>query len=333
MKIVKCKKGLFAAFCLLCGGAFSVSALHFPIEEQTSPHFNAEPPNLAHTISWTNNRPPQVRFSQNISSQREENPQHPDIEVQLRVYPERTRSVLSQVMLASEANFPASQAYIKLDIYGDLDLVRIRLVARHADGTPAGQINGPGKNDDIVYWKSSDNSYIPFRSDSKPGKAFVWAELLDSNGKVIATSARQEILFVLPEIKVTYGDWKASAKAATWERRIYIKAEFQALGMLDFTGTPVLLKIKPVPDVGAIPQVSWLANNKGRTVREQAWGLGPNSASMPYTTTQYWRETPTGTRQLNTYRVHAIVDRTRLFALPPHPSSVGKTTSPKKESA
>ena len=338
MKIVALKKRPLAVFCLLCGGAFAVTVLHFPREEPASASHNIGPvqagqPGLAGTISWTPNSPPPVRLAQSSSSQERENAKRPDFMVQLSVHPQRSPLIASQIMLAGGAGIPTCKTYISLQINGayDKDNYRIRFRAEHTDGTPAGQINGPGKEDDIVHWKNFNDPYVPFRSDSRTGPVQIWAEAIDTNGKVVTVSNRHEIKSLLPDLRVTYGQWKPSSEAGTWERRIYVVATTKEAGILDFTGTPVQLKLAPVTSVHTVPHASYFAKTSGVTVGEWINISARITDDMPFTGTQYWKETPTGTRQLNAYRVEAVIDKARLFALPPHHSSADKIPSTNKE--
>lgn len=234
--------------------------------------------------------------------------------MQLTAYPKPSRNVVAQVILAGGANLPTCKAYLSLRIDGtfDKDEYRILFQSQHADGTPAGQFNGPGKEDDLVYWDDHKSPYIPFRSDSKIGKIEIWAEAIDANGNIVSTSNRHTIQSILPDLRVTYDEWKPSSKAGTWERRIYVAATTKALGVIDLTGTPVKLTVAPVSSAGALPKASYLSKASGDTVSE--WiGTGARIADdVPYTTIQYWKDSSTGTRQLNAYRVAAAIDKAQF---------------------
>jgi hypothetical protein len=158
---------------------------------------------------------------------------------------------------------------------------------------------------------------VPFRSDARLGKVAVWAEVLGPGDKVLNTSNYHSLEFVVPQLQLSYGEWKSSNGIGTWERRIYVTAETKALGILDLTDTPVRLELAPVPGLRTVPRASWISTTRGATVRNAPSGSGPSVDKMPFTAIQYWRETLDGTRQLNTYRVRAILDQARLFAVPP----------------
>ena len=119
--------------------------------------------------------------------------------------------------------------------------------------------------------------------------------------------------------------------ALTGKRNCCIGPLTRYNGILDFTGTPVQLKLAPVTSVHTVPHASYFAKTSGVTVGEWINISARITDDMPFTGTQYWKETPTGTRQLNAYRVEAVIDKARLFALPPHHSSADKIPSTNKE--
>lgn len=241
------------------------------------------------------------------------------ITIELSMHPDQSHSIGLQIMLAGGADIPACRAYIDLDVRSDYSSaevaeLQVRLRSRHADGTPAGQIKWPGHADDVGTWR---DRYVPFLSDSRLGPVKVWGEVLGPDGEVIATSILYPVEFVLPDLHVGYGDWKPSSAAGTWERPIYVAADSKSLGIISFNGTPLRLEPAPVANMGAALRASWLSKTRSQVAGSDGFITSRVTDQTPATAIQYWRETPDGTRQLNAYRVRAVVDKARLFLCRP----------------
>jgi hypothetical protein len=183
------------------------------------------------------------------------------------------------------------EARFGVGVHGWL-IERVRMRATFEDGSKAGEINEKGPADDTFYIKDR-KQVVSLRAGKRTGKVLVWAESLDSQGRVKKKTQVVNIWFspqAMPDVEGK--PWKYVNGTFQREVKITMMSPRGRRGI----GMPIEVRVKPVTSYPINPKASWVNPSRGRT-----------DASGEFTTTQYWKPLPNASHDTQNYRVFARV--------------------------
>jgi hypothetical protein len=175
---------------------------------------------------------------------------------------------------------------------------KLRLVARHADGKPAGRIYYSGTSNDFMEAEPSGQPGATFEADDIPGLVSLWAEVVDASGRVIKRGPASPIYLDSLKFSARYDRWKPSAnRASTWEREVHPLACWQhSIYSTDYLyGISVTLRLSsPTP---ASAHNASLSGTMATTQAPYAPVQGKPAIK------QFWTWAPNASRDLDSYEV------------------------------